>query len=211
MKDILISIKPEHANRIMSGEKKIELRRKFPESAVSGALPQRMIIYSSSPVRAIIGEVLMGPITRFKQENVAFAYRVLQERACVDEKAFHAYFDGLGGVGIVVHKPILYSTPITLDEMRKLGIQPPQSWRYLPDAIYTRIEEIASCYQREWPLKTDAADLRLICRPYQGKTLLAVDGVVAELNHSEVLAFYAAFQEVVEELSIAAASKRGRP
>lgn len=51
MSKILLSIKPEFADKIMSGEKKIEYRTHIPSRSIN-----TIVIYSTSPVGKIIGE-----------------------------------------------------------------------------------------------------------------------------------------------------------
>jgi predicted transcriptional regulator len=51
-RDLLVSLHPRHASNILSGEKTVELRRRFPERHMRGALA---LIYSTSPVQAIVG------------------------------------------------------------------------------------------------------------------------------------------------------------
>jgi predicted transcriptional regulator len=49
---VLLSIKPEYANKIFDGSKKFEFRRTiFKESSV-----KTIVVYASSPVKRIIGE-----------------------------------------------------------------------------------------------------------------------------------------------------------
>ena len=51
-RDLLISLHPRHASNILSGEKTVELRRRFPEQRTRGALA---LIYSTAPVQAVVG------------------------------------------------------------------------------------------------------------------------------------------------------------
>jgi len=49
---VLLSIKPEYAEKILSGEKKYEYRRAiFKDQSVN-----KIIIYASSPIQKVIGE-----------------------------------------------------------------------------------------------------------------------------------------------------------
>ena len=54
MSKILLSIKPEYANKIMSGEKKFEYRKAAPQKNVD-----TILIYSTKPQGIILGEVLL--------------------------------------------------------------------------------------------------------------------------------------------------------
>ena len=69
-RDILVSVRPIYASKILHGQKTVELRRKFPEVGATGAL---ILIYSSSPVSAVVGcarikHVLKLPVSRIWKE-----------------------------------------------------------------------------------------------------------------------------------------------
>lgn len=52
MATILLSIKPEYANKIFDGQKHYEYRKRIPKKEVS-----KIVVYSSAPEQAVIGEV----------------------------------------------------------------------------------------------------------------------------------------------------------
>lgn len=52
MATILLSIKPEYANKIFDGQKRYEYRKRIPKKEVS-----KIIVYSSAPEQAVIGEI----------------------------------------------------------------------------------------------------------------------------------------------------------
>jgi predicted transcriptional regulator len=88
-RDILVSVRPIYASKILHGQKTVELRRKFPEVGATGAL---VFIYSSSLVSAVVGcarikHVLKLPVSRvWKEYGVA---------TCTSKHEFDAYFAGL--------------------------------------------------------------------------------------------------------------------
>ena len=63
-----MSIKPKYANKIFTGEKLYELRKKIFQKKVTS-----IVIYSSSPISMIIGEVeiddiiIGSPVSIFEQ------------------------------------------------------------------------------------------------------------------------------------------------
>jgi predicted transcriptional regulator len=65
MKTILLSIKPEYANKILLGTKKYEYRTRVPKSQISG-----IFIYSTSPVKKIIGYVKVIGITMLPLDDL---------------------------------------------------------------------------------------------------------------------------------------------
>lgn len=60
-KNVIISIKPEYALKIISGEKTIEPRRKFPTDDIEDGIA---LIYASSPIQEIIGYAVIAKVKR---------------------------------------------------------------------------------------------------------------------------------------------------
>lgn len=56
MATILLSIKPEYANRIFDGSKKYEFRKHLPQKKID-----KIVVYSTDPVQRVIGEVEVTP------------------------------------------------------------------------------------------------------------------------------------------------------
>ena len=54
-RNVLISVRPLYAKEIVEGRKTVELRRKFPGTEAAGGT---VVIYSSSPVRAVVAVAL---------------------------------------------------------------------------------------------------------------------------------------------------------
>ena len=66
MSKILLSIKPEFADKIMSGKKKFEYRTHVPSRPIN-----TIVIYSTFPVGKIIGEVeVIDTISRSEERRV---------------------------------------------------------------------------------------------------------------------------------------------
>ena len=128
-RDILVSVRPIYASKILHGQKTVELRRKFPEVGATGAL---VLIYSSSPVSAVVGcarikHVLKLPVSRiWKEYGVA---------TCISKHEFDAYFAGLKhGFAILFESVKSLKRQLEAAELEeKFGILPPQSYRYLTE------------------------------------------------------------------------------
>jgi hypothetical protein len=60
---VLFSIRPFYANKILAGQKTVELRRRFPEVGMPGSTA---MIYCTNPVRAIVGSAQMCASCRFQ-------------------------------------------------------------------------------------------------------------------------------------------------
>ncbi|TWB12958.1 putative transcriptional regulator [Nitrospirillum amazonense] len=133
-RDILVSIRPTYASKILSGLKTVELRRKFPEASAIGAT---VLIYSTSPVQAIVGYARIKDVLRLPVEQI---WQDHGEAACIERHDFDAYFDGLAyGFAILLDKVQTLNQQLNVAELKdEFGFVPPQSFRYL-DEGYTSL------------------------------------------------------------------------
>jgi predicted transcriptional regulator/DNA-binding XRE family transcriptional regulator len=122
-KDVVFSIHPGHADKILKGEKTVELRRKFTEEFEPGGLA---MIYSTSPIKALTG---VAKIQRLKLPTLWKEHR---EKFCVRKDDFDNYFSGLErGYAIILNAARPLPRPIHLHELRvRCGFAPPQSFQY---------------------------------------------------------------------------------
>lgn len=128
-RDVLVSIRPTYVEKILRGEKTVELRRRFPQiSAIGGTL----WIYSTNPVKAIVGlakikDVLLLPLSQIWEE-----YRA---ESGINRTEFDLYFASLEkGYVIVLEDVTAFEHHVSAAELRaELGFVPPQSFRYIDD------------------------------------------------------------------------------
>src|ERR1700730_15537250 len=96
-RDVLVSIRPFYASKILDGHKSVELRRRFPEFNSVGATA---LIYSSSPVSAVVG---CARIKEVRKLPISEIWRRHGVAACISKDDFDAYFaDGKHGFAIVL-------------------------------------------------------------------------------------------------------------
>lgn len=133
---LLMSIKPEYANMIFSGEKTIELRRTRP-NCKKGDL---VIVYVSSPVKAIQGFFEIEKINWGRPETI---WKKFNKRTGVSQEVFQSYFDGVDvAYGIELKKVWKCETELALSGLReKLKLEPPQSFRYLSEEQLGKVFE----------------------------------------------------------------------
>lgn len=125
-KYLFISVKPEFANKIITREKCIELRKIKPRVRPGDYI----IIYASSPIKCVVGfgrikQIL--DITPIEMWNNHSAY------LGIDENRFYSYFQGRNrAIGIEI-ETIKSITPITLAGLKRVdtNFQPPQIYRYV--------------------------------------------------------------------------------
>lgn len=132
-RDVLVSIRPFYADKIVKGIKTVELRRRFTDDLGPGAFA---LIYSTSPVQAIIGSVSIKSIHHISVKEIWNKYSVA---ACVDKQDFDNYFSGLGkGYALVLGSVRRFRTAIKAAELsERFGFVPPQSFRYLAKEYYS--------------------------------------------------------------------------
>lgn len=125
-RDVVFSIKPEYTRKIISGEKTIELRRRFPISIPAGTTA---LIYETSPTRALSGIAEIGQIHR---QTPADVWNTFKDRACISQKDFDAYFSGTDdafAIELRNGRPLHRS--LALSELReRFSFEPPQSFLY---------------------------------------------------------------------------------
>jgi predicted transcriptional regulator len=134
---LFISVKPQYANAILDGTKTVELRRTRP-NLPDGAL---VILYSSSPTRAVVG---WAHLTGVRQGTPIEIWDKYGAAAAIEELDYDAYFDGTDqAFALELDSVVAAVQPIPLNVIRSIGIQPPQSWRYVPADVTTQIQKTA--------------------------------------------------------------------
>lgn len=125
-RDVVLSIKPIYSEKILAGHKTVELRRRFPVSAPSGALAY---IYSTSPVKAMVGTASIRDVLKLPVEQI---WTEFESTAFIERSLFDKYFEGLDhGYALVFDDVRSFSRPLPLHELReKFGFEPPQSFLY---------------------------------------------------------------------------------
>lgn len=125
-RDVVLSIKPMYSEKILEGRKTVELRRRFPVAAPSGAIAY---IYSTSPVKAMVGTAEIRHVLKLPVEQI---WTEFESTAFIKREKFDQYFEGLDhGFALVFDEVKPFSRPLPLKELReKFGFEPPQSFLY---------------------------------------------------------------------------------
>lgn len=122
---VLLSIKPEFAEKIFSGEKIFEYRKAAFSRSVS-----TVVVYATQPVGLIIGEF---DIDRVLEGTPGELWNATKAGAGISEDFFSEYFKGKPrGYAIKIKGSRLYGKAI--NPYRTSGnFVPPQSFRYLQE------------------------------------------------------------------------------
>ena len=84
---VLLSIKPEYAEKILNGEKKFEFRRVLPKNKDI----TRVIIYATMPIGKVVGEF---EIAELISESPVRLWEITAEFSGITENFFDSYFEG---------------------------------------------------------------------------------------------------------------------
>jgi len=121
---LLLSIKPNYADQILTGAKAVEIRRKF-----SGRwLGRRVVLYASRPHGALVGEATIHKITRGQPSDIWSNFGAHIGSSWTDFQNYTASSDEVSAIELKDVQP--YLTPIPLDQIEYLlqeQLRPPQS------------------------------------------------------------------------------------
>jgi len=119
-----LSIKPEYAERILSGEKRFEFRKRlYRNSRV-----KTVVIYATQPVGKVVGEF---SVSATHSDEPSALWDRTRHAAGITKEFFAEYFDGRDvGHAIEVREAKRYARPKSIDKYLASGV-PPQSYAYL--------------------------------------------------------------------------------
>lgn len=121
---VLLSIKPEYVDKIFSGEKKFEFRKRiFKEETID-----TIMIYSTMPVGKIVGEMKFDSIYN---DNIDSLWEKTKNHAGISYDFFKSYFkDKEKGYAIRIAETKVYKEPLALSEI-SAELRAPQSFCYI--------------------------------------------------------------------------------
>ncbi len=124
---IVLSIRPQYAEKIFEGSKKVELRRIRPKQIQKGDL---VLIYVSSPLQSLAGAFKVDEITK---KPLVELWGLVRDIAGLTKEEFYSYYQGVNtGVGIFFSQVWSLREPIKIQDWQEQGISfhPPQGFRY---------------------------------------------------------------------------------
>lgn len=120
---VLLSIKPEFAEKILSGEKRYEFRRTLFRSLSV----EKIIIYVSSPVKKVVGEFIIDDILSLEIKEL---WNKTKADAGISKEYFFQYFSNKEfGYAIKVKYVRKYSKELRIEDFG--FTHPPQSFCYI--------------------------------------------------------------------------------
>jgi len=127
--DLLVSMKPQYAARILAGSKIFEIRKKFSGKWIGC----KAILYSSSPQKALVGEARVRSVTSGAPSDIWSRFHA--SLGCTSNE-FAAYVGIAAEVSAIELEDVFpYTNPISLSEINHLlgtdlgaDLRPPQSY-----------------------------------------------------------------------------------
>lgn len=128
---LFVSIKPRFAEKILGGEKSVELRRVRPNEAIAGTL---VVLYASSPICEVVGT---GRVREIEEASPTAIWERHRGQLGLPRSEYRSYFAGVNqAIGILLEdvRPLHRRVPLAALRERLGGFEPPQSFRYLDRA-----------------------------------------------------------------------------
>ncbi len=122
---ILMSIKAEYAKRVLDGNKKVEIRRRFSKKWIG----HKVSLYASRPESSIVGEALIKKVVVGEPETIWERFH--KDIGCTRGE-FDSYTNNSSEVyAIILEETMPYRKSISLEEASALTqkrLRPPQSY-----------------------------------------------------------------------------------
>jgi predicted transcriptional regulator/ribosomal protein S18 acetylase RimI-like enzyme len=130
--DLIISIKPSFAQKITSGEKTVELRKRFSEKWEGS----NILLYASKPEQGIVGEAKISKIVKRSPLDVWYEFR---ESLGCDWDTFFTYCGDWKEVSALILSDIKsYEIPIPLSLINKVN---PSDYKVTAPQSHSKIED----------------------------------------------------------------------
>lgn len=129
---VLLSIKPEYAEKIFNGSKKYEYRRVIFKRKV-----ETIIVYASDPIQRVMGEFDVGEIHK---KNIERLWEDTGNHSGTTKSLLVDYFKNrIEGYAIEIKKPRKYNSPLLLSDL--MISTAPQSFIYLSNDPIKQIKK----------------------------------------------------------------------
>lgn len=125
---VLLSIKPEYAEKILLGEKRFEFRK----SIFKNRDVKTVLIYATMPVGKVVGEFDFDEVL---SDSPSAIWNETKKYSGITRNFFNSYFDGRKTAhAIKVREVRRYDKPLLLQEVIPGGTAP-QSYRYVDETL----------------------------------------------------------------------------
>jgi predicted transcriptional regulator len=134
-RSIVLSIKPQYAELILSGTKTVEFRRAWAAESID-----TIVIYASAPIQKLVGIVRVTDIVRAKP-TALWSY-CSKCGGGLSKSELLAYLEGKDkGFAVLLRGAKRFSKNVAPETLIK-DFSPPQSFRYLTNTEARRLEKL---------------------------------------------------------------------
>ncbi|ABQ54184.1 TPA: ASCH domain-containing protein [Legionella pneumophila subsp. pneumophila] len=120
---VLLSIKPEYAEKILNGKKKFEFRKVIPKAGA-----KTVLLYATKPIGKVVGEF---EVDSFLSEKPNKLWDLTSSFSGISECFFYKYFEGYETAhAFKISKVYRYKEPVDIKTVLASGVIP-QSFCYL--------------------------------------------------------------------------------
>ena len=126
-KFLFISVKPDYAYKIITGQKTIELRKNRP-NVKNG---DYVIIYATVPIKTVIG---FGKIEKIIETTPSKMWEENSSKLGIDKVYFDKYYAGSNrSIGIEISSICKFKIGFSLEMIKKTNpsFSPPQTYKYI--------------------------------------------------------------------------------
>ena len=138
---ILMSIKGEYAEKILSGEKCVEIRRRFSDE-LKGSIA---LLYATQPLGKVVGDAMISEVVTDTPPKI---WKQFHSFSGIDKEDFDSYCKGTNKVSALVLSQVSrYPHSFNWDSVMEsfVGVErPPQSYQKIPKATLSFWGSLAS-------------------------------------------------------------------
>jgi predicted transcriptional regulator len=121
--NLLLSIKPEYANKILNGSKRYEFRKVLPSKEID-----KVYLYATMPLGKVIGEFTCEGVISDTPEQL---WEKTKTHSGITEYFFYDYFKGRKVAHAIKANAVKrYDAPLTIQAIAPID-SPPQSFCYV--------------------------------------------------------------------------------
>lgn len=125
-KTIILSIHPNHIEKILSGDKRYEYRKRIPQDI------NYIIVYATAPTKKVVAIIEIDMVIKDTPQNI---WDVTQSESGVSYEFFMNYFNDLS-IGYAIKFRKIYKLPNPIDITAIDGVKSaPQAYQYVDTSI----------------------------------------------------------------------------
>lgn len=130
---VLYPIKPIYTDRILSGEKRFELRKRLPKEK-----PTYILIYSTAPVSQVVG---YAKVTDVKKGDSKSLWNCYSKYFGISEQEYFSYFEGnIRANALELEDIRKFVRPFSIKDISPF-ISVPQSFCYVDKEVFNRLRK----------------------------------------------------------------------